>query len=157
DNIKTLPFRPYGPQQTKALLDDNTFFMHLWKNHVWKQMNPDNPGRVLTFAKDSFDLLISLEPGSWHDQQRKVLPGLVLDLTEDAMGTAARGENVLRETVTCALDAFGELRRDELPHTKHREPFEPLLNRAEETIRQLLAPPQRGGFFRQPPKIDPNK
>src|SRR5262249_26487867 len=132
DNIKTLPFRPYGPQQTKALFDDGSFFMHLRKNHVWKQMNPENPGRVLTFAKDAFDLLIALEPGAWHDHQHKVLPGLVIDLTQDAMETAARGEHALRDTVNCALDAFKELRRDELPHTKYRDPFEPLLKQAEE-------------------------
>jgi hypothetical protein len=151
EHVKALYFGAYDAAQTKQLIDQ--FYKHLW--------GKQGPSKGYAFTKDAFDLLIALEPGTWHDQVRKVLPFLAIDVTEDALRTAARGDAALRETVACAQQAFRDL-GDELTRTPERAKYEPLIRRAEEEVRHLVTPTAGGGllgFISNPrvPRVDPNK
>jgi hypothetical protein len=146
--VTVMPFKPYNHRETGALID--RFYVPIWKTE----------GRGFSFARDAFDLLIKLEPGAWHDQRHSVLPGLVIDITQDAMQTALHGEAAILETASRARDALARVRLEELPRANSRATFEPLLKRAEEEITELISP-KRGlfGIIIAPTPItqDPNK
>jgi len=134
--VTAMPFKPYNHRETKALIE--RFYMPIWKKE----------GRGFSFARDAFDLLIKLEPGVWHDQRHKVLPGLVIAITQDAMRTALYGgEPSILETASRARDALAKLRSDEMPQAQanSRTTFGPLLKRAEDEITALTSP-KRGLF-----------
>lgn len=148
ETVRPMPFKPYSPDETKSLIQ--RFYMPLWTNE----------NRGFRFDKDAFDLLIKLEPGAWHDQAHKVLPGLAIAITQDAMRTAIRGEAQIVDTAKRALAAIAKVRTDEMPRANTRATFEPLLKLAEDQITQLITP-QQGfmGIGNKPAPVtqDPNK
>src|SRR5262249_51969419 len=83
--------------------------------------------------------VIDTQPGAWHDQKRKALPGLVIDLAQDAMDTASHGEAAVRDTANCALQWFRDLRENEYPHAspENQKKYEPILAKGEQEVLRL--------------------
>ncbi len=138
-SIKTLPFRPYDKRRTVALLEDY-FVKKVWRNQ----------GRF-SFARGAFDAVIDMQPGAWHDQKRKALPGLVIDLAQDAMDTASHGEAAVHDTASCALQWFRDLREKEYPYAspENQKKYGPILAKGEQEVQRLLSRPAS--------RPDPNK
>jgi hypothetical protein len=134
DTVITQPMNTYDEKQTKALIQQ--FYLKYWQKE----------GRGYVFAPNAFDTLIKLEPGAWVHRRRMVLPCLVTEVVSDAMATVALGDAQIEASARCALDAFELLRKEEAPGHPEKGQFEPILNKAEKEIRELL-PSSGGGAF----------
>jgi hypothetical protein len=149
DIVITQPMNKYDDKQTKALIQ--RFYLKHWQKE----------GRGFDFDSNTFDLLIALEPGAWVRRRRMVLPCLVTEIVSDAMSTALLGTAQIEATARCALDAFAELKGEAQGHAE-RGNFEPILNKAEKEVNQLL-PSSGSGFLGglfgagQQGKVEPGK
>src|SRR5262249_55316358 len=67
------------------------------------------------FASDAFDSLYQLEQGCWINLQRMALPYLVVNLAEDTIQMAMKGEDTIKQTIQEAATAMKQLQQTEWP------------------------------------------
>jgi len=141
------PINVIDDKRTKALIQQ--FYLKHWQK-------VGRGGYV--FSPDAFDALLALEPGAWVRRRRMVLPCLVTEVVADAMATAALGDAQIEATTRCALDAFEQLRKEEAPSHPEKDRFEPILNKTEKEVRELLPFSGWGSFGgREKAKVVPGK
>lgn len=94
-NVTEVKVEPYHTEATKAFLSRYCY-------PAWNAAG-------YTFAENAFESVMKLEPGAFIDNERMTLPYLAVTLGEGAFQTLLEGEESIKGTARCALEAFTEL------------------------------------------------
>src|SRR5262249_31447257 len=100
-NAKLLRINAYSAEETREFVQ--RFYVDYWAS------------RGFVFASDAFESLYQLEQGCWINLQRMALPYLVVNLAEDTIQMAMKGEDTIKQTIQEAANAMKQLLQTEWP------------------------------------------